>query len=181
VRRLVNRTGIDRLIAAAGAVRTAVPGVRILIAGDGPERAAYEAQIAAAGLGDTVRLLGFVPEETLRLAYRAATVTVVPTIALEGFGLIVPESLAAGTPVLVTPVGGLPETVRALDASLVLRDSSSEAIAAGLIAVLSGRQAMPDAAQCTAFAREHYDWPQVTAHMADLFRGIVAARSVGAA
>lgn len=181
VRRLVKRTGIDRLIAAAGTVRAAVPGVRILIAGDGPERATYEARIAAAGLGETVHLLGFVPEETLRLAYRAATVTVVPTIALEGFGLIVPESLAAGTPVLVTPVGGLPETVRALDPSLVLRDSSSDAIAEGLVSVLTGRQPVPDAERCTAFARQHYDWPQVTARMADLFRGIVRASSVGAA
>lgn len=181
VRRLVKRTGIDRLIAAAAAVRAAVPGVRIVIAGDGPERAAYEAQIASAELGETVRLLGFVPEDTLQLAYRAATLTVVPTIALEGFGLIVPESLAAGTPVMVTPVGGLPETVRGLDASLVLRDSSSEAIADGLIAALTGRQPLPDAARCTAFALAQYDWTQVTSRMADVFRGIVSTVKSGAA
>jgi len=181
VRRLVKRTGIDRLIAAAAAVRAAVPGVRIMIAGDGPERAAYDAQITAAGLGDTVRLLGFVPEDALHLAYRAATLTVVPTVALEGFGLIVPESLAAGTPVMVTPVGGLPETVRALDPALVLRDSSHEAIADGLIAALTGRQALPDAARCTAFALAHYDWDHVTTQMADLFRGIVSSAKSGAA
>ena len=181
VRRLVKRTGIDRLIAAAAAVRAAVPGVRIVIAGDGPERAAYDAQIASAGLGETVRLLGFVPEDALQLAYRAATLTVVPTIALEGFGLIVPESLAAGTPVMVTPVGGLPETVRGLDASLVLRDSSSEAIADGLIAALTGRQSLPDAARCTAFALAQYDWDQVTSQMAELFRGIVSTVKTGAA
>ncbi len=181
VRRLVKRTGIDRLIAAAPAVRAAVPGVRIMLAGDGPERAAYEAQIAAAGLGETVRVLGFVPEDALQLAYRAATVTVVPTVALEGFGLIVPESLAAGTPVLVTPVGGLPETVRALDASLVLRDSSSDAIADGLVAALTGRQSLPDAARCTAFATAHYDWAHITSRMAELFRGIVSAAKAGAA
>lgn len=181
VRRLVKRTGIDRLIAAAPAIRAAVPGVRIMIAGDGPERAIYDTQIAAAGLGETVRLLGFVPEDALQLAYRAATVTVVPTIALEGFGLIVPESLAAGTPVLVTPVGGLPETVRALDPSLVLRDSSRDAIADGLIAALTGRQPLPDAGRCTAFALAHYDWAQVTSRIAELFRGIVTDAKAGAA
>ena len=45
-------------------------------------------------------MLGFVPDEDLPLAYRAANFSIVPTVALEGFGLITIESLAAGTPVV---------------------------------------------------------------------------------
>lgn len=124
VRRLVKRTGVDRLIAAVPAIRAAVPGVQVCIAGEGSERPALQAQAQALGLGDAVRFLGFVDEPRLPLAYRAADLTLVPSVALEGFGLIVPESLAAGTPVLVTPVGGLPETVEGLSRELILRDSS---------------------------------------------------------
>lgn len=168
VRRLVKRTGVDRLIAAAASLRQRVPNVRILIAGDGEERIALEKQAKALGAGDAVRLLGFVPEEQLPLAYRAADLTVVPSIALEGFGLIVPESLAAGTPVLVTPVGGLPETVEGLSPALVLWDASAPSIADGIAEALTGKRAVPTAAECAAFARERYDWPVVARQVAAL-------------
>lgn len=174
VRRLVRRTGIDRLLAAVPRLRAAVPQVQMMIAGDGPERAAYAARIADAGLDGCVRLLGFVPEERLALAYRAADLSVVPTVALEGFGLIVPESLAAGTPALVTPVGGLPETVRALDPQLVLRDSTPDAIADGLIAALRGVHRLPSADRCVAHARAHFDWTTIAAQVADQLRAVAA-------
>ena len=101
---------------------------------------------------DSVRFLGLVPESALPLAYRAADLSVVPSVALEGFGLIVPESLAAGTPVLVTPVGGLPEVVDGLAGALVLRDASSAAIADGLAEALTDARPLPSAAQCASSA-----------------------------
>jgi glycogen(starch) synthase len=168
VRRLVRRTGVDRLIAAVPALRTRVPDVRILVAGDGPERAALEAQARSLGVAEAVRILGFVPEDQLPLAYRAADLTVVPSISLEGFGLIVPESLAAGTPALVTPVGGLPETVEGLSDALILKDATTPSIADGLAAALTGERELPDAATCAAFARERYDWPVIARRVADL-------------
>jgi len=172
VRRLVRRTGVDRLIDALPALRARVPGVRVMIAGDGPERAALEAQAKALGVADAVRFLGFVREEQLPLAYRAADLSVVPSVSLEGFGLIVPESLSAGTPVLVTPVGGLPETVAGLSDALVLRDASAAAIADGLSAALLGERAMPSPAECEAFARSRYDWPVIARHVAGLLKGV---------
>jgi glycosyltransferase involved in cell wall biosynthesis len=168
VRRLVRRTGVDRLIAAVPALRARVPGVRVIIAGDGPERAALEAQARALGVSDTVRFLGFVPEEQLPLAYRAADLSVVPSFSLEGFGLIVPESLAAGTPVLVSPVGGLPETVDGLSRESILRDSTPTGIAEGVADALTGVRVLPNAERCAQFARERFDWSVVARRVAEL-------------
>lgn len=172
VRRLVRRTGVDRLVEAVPALRARVPNVQVLIAGEGPQSGALAARIDALGVGNAVRLLGRMPEEQLPLAYRAADLTVVPTVALEGFGLIVPESLAAGTPVMVTPVGGLPETVEDLSRAMILRDATSEAIAAGLAEALEGGRALPDAAACAAFARSRYDWKVVTRQVAALYTSL---------
>src|SRR6185437_17166875 len=113
------------------------------------------------GLTDNVRLLGFLPDAQLPAAYRAADVTVVPTVSLEGFGLIVVESLAAGTPCLVTPVGGLPEAVSGLSRALVLRSTGAEAIADGLGDALTGKMALPAARECAEFARRNFDWPVI--------------------
>ena len=161
VRRLMRRMGLDELAAAAALVRERVPQALVLIAGRGPIAGELQQQIVAAGLQEHVRLLGFVPDDELPLAYRAADLTVVPTVSLEGFGLIVAESLAAGTPCLVTPVGGLPEAVAGLSRNLILRSTGARAIADGVTAALTGALPLPDAAECLEFARRHYDWPVI--------------------
>lgn len=174
VRRLVKRTGVDALLDAAALLRTRVPSLRIHVAGQGPETEALHGRAAALGLGEMVRFLGRVPEEDLPLAFRAADLSVVPSVALEGFGLIVAESLAAGTPVLVTPVGGLPETVEDLSRDLILDAATPRAIADGIAGALDGRRALPDASRCAAFARERYDWTVVARRVADLYRAVAA-------
>jgi asparagine synthase (glutamine-hydrolysing) len=161
VRRLMRRMGLDDLVSAAALLRERVPNVLVLIAGTGPVRGELERQIASLGLRNTVRLLGFVPDEQLPSAYRAADLSVVPTVALEGFGLIVVESLAAGTPCLVTPVGGLPEAVSGLARSLVFRATGAEAIADGLGDALTGVTTLPTARECVSFARRNFDWPVI--------------------
>ena len=170
VRRLVRRMGLDRLIDAAPVIAREIRGVRIVIAGDGVEREALLARIRERGVQDIVTLAGRLSDEQLPLAYRAADLTIVPSVALEGFGLIVPESLAAGTPALVTPVGGLPEVVRDLSPALVLAESDVGSVAQGIIEALEGRRTLPSALACATFARERYDWSIVTRRTAELYR-----------
>jgi glycosyltransferase involved in cell wall biosynthesis len=158
VRRLMRRMGLDDLVRAAAQMRERVPNVLVLIAGTGPIAGELERRIASLGLQDTVRLLGFVTDDALPIAYRAADLTVVPTVSFEGFGLIVAESLAAGTPCFVTPVGGLPEAMGSLSRALVLPSTGADAIAAGLASALTGETMLPGEAECSEFARTNYDW-----------------------
>jgi glycogen synthase len=169
VRRLVPRMGLENLIDAALEIRRRRPDVLILVAGKGPLTTGLEARIRRQKLEGTVQLLGFLPDNLLPLAYRAADLTVVPTVQLEGFGLIVAESLAAGTPALVTPVSSLPEVVRGLSPALILESSEPKAIAAGVSAALDGTLPLPSPAECHRFAAEHYDWSIVTKRIRDVY------------
>jgi glycosyltransferase involved in cell wall biosynthesis len=169
VRRLMRRMGLDDLVAAAELLRTRVPNVLVLIAGRGPMADELHATIHRKGLQDHVRLIGFVADEDLPRAYRAADLTVVPSVALEGFGLVVAESLAAGTPCLVTPVGGLPEAVHGLSPHLILADTGARAIADGVAAALTGTLPMPGARACAEFARRNYDWPVIVARTRQVY------------
>lgn len=161
VRRLARRMGLEDLVEAVVRVRASVPDALVLIAGRGALADALSARIQALGLEDHVRLVGFISDDDLPLAYRAADLSVVPTVALEGFGLIAAESLAAGTPALVTPVGGLPEVVRDLSPDLVLPATGAGAVADGLIQALGGHLPLPTDQECQRFARQRYAWPAV--------------------
>ncbi|MGY6128774.1 glycosyltransferase family 4 protein (plasmid) [Paraburkholderia strydomiana] len=170
MRRLVSRMGLEDLIDAMAIVKPLLPDVLLTIAGKGPLASQLQARIVARGLEGNVTLAGFVPDETVPLWYRAADLSVVPTVSLEGFGLTTIESLAAGTPVLVTPVGGLPEAVAPLSRDLVLPSGGFKAIGEGMADALLGRLKLPDEEACRRYARENFDRPVVAAQVAQVYR-----------
>lgn len=174
IRRLVHRVGIENLIDGIADVVKKVPDVLLVVGGTGPLEQEIRDQIEQRNLAKNVRLLGSVPEEHLPLVYRAADISIVPSIALEGFGLTTLESLACGTPVLVTPVGGLPEVVRDLSPDLVLSGKAAPALAQGLIAFFNGTLRLPDAAACAAYTRQRFGWPTIARQVANLYAKVLA-------
>lgn len=174
VRRLVKRVGVEELVEAARTVVRDHPSIQMYIAGKGPLHDTLAQRIEENDLGEHVTLLGFVSDELLPAAYRAADMTVVPTQSLEGFGLVAVESLAAGTPVLVTPVGGLPEIVRPLSPSLVMHDSSPAGIADSLKEVLRGDRSLPSPNACRSHATAHYSWPVIARQIRSVYEEVLS-------
>jgi len=170
-RRLEPTKGVGGLVEAMATVVRAVPGAVCAITGTGSLAEPLRARAQALGLGDAVRFLGHVSDADLPLLYGAADFTIVPSIAWEGFGLSVIESLACGTPALVTPVGGLPEVVRDLDPALVLRSSSVADIASGMIAAFREPARLPSRAACIAYA-SRFAWPTIAARVGALYREV---------
>jgi glycosyltransferase involved in cell wall biosynthesis len=168
VRRLVHRMGLDRLIEAMPAICAAVPNTVLMIAGRGAEADRLQHLAARCNVAGKIRFLGFLPDDDLPLAYRAADINVVPSRALEGFGLTAAEALAAGTPSMVTPVGGLPEVVGSLSPELVFRSVGADDIAQGLIpALLYG---LPGEAACLLHARTHFAPLRAACDVAQIYR-----------
>ncbi|WP_219898267.1 glycosyltransferase family 4 protein [Phormidesmis priestleyi] len=175
-RRLKKRMGLENLVSAMQTVRQHHPDALLLIAGKGELAETLHQQIESLDLTNHVRLLGFVPDEQLALAYRAADFSVVPTLSLEGFGLIMIESLASGTPVIGTPVGAIPEVLRPLSADLMFEGSSTEHLAQGLLEILSGQRSLPDAEACRAYVRDHYAWSVVAQQIKVVYSSALSDR-----
>ncbi len=172
VRRLVRRMGLDNLIAAMPLIRAEIPDALLIIAGRGAEEASLKTLAAANNVAGHVCFAGFLPEAQLPTAYRAADINVVPSRALEGFGLTAAESLAAGTPSIVSPIGGLPEIVASLSDKLVFRSTRPADIAAGLMAALRG--ATPNETACLTHARQNFHPSRVVAETARIYREAAA-------
>jgi glycosyltransferase involved in cell wall biosynthesis len=162
-RRLVHRVGLPALLVAVADVVPRHPDLWLAIAGKGPLADSLRHDIAEMRLTDHVRLLGCISDDDLVAAYQAADITVVPSQDLEGFGSIVAESLACGTPVIATPVGGMPEWLAPLEPSLLMEGCESASIARALDAVLTGSMPLPDSQRCRAYALQTFSWPVVAA------------------
>ncbi len=127
--RLIPGKGHGLALAAFERALTTRPGLRLLIAGDGPLRVELEA--SARRLPDrSVRFAGQVDDVRPFLA--ACDVLLFPTLPSlsEGFGLAALEAMAAGRPVVATDVGGLPEVVSDGETGLVVRPAPGHLAAA---------------------------------------------------
>lgn len=108
--KLEPRKGYDLLLDAAPAILASHPEVEFWFAGHGElDRAVSKAE--QLGISSSVRLLGWTDNETLTRLYREACAFCLPSFN-EGVPMAVLEAMANGTPVVCTPVGGLPQLIR---------------------------------------------------------------------
>jgi glycosyltransferase involved in cell wall biosynthesis len=150
--------------------------VHLTIGGEGPQRKSLETKIERLGLESWVRLVGYIPADQLPDFYGAADFFILPTRELEGFGLVTVESLACGTPVLGTPIGGTPEILHPFDPSFLFRSPSPIDMADGIQAAAK-RYADKDAyrllrQRCRHYAESNYSWSR---HVAALEKMILSA------
>jgi glycosyltransferase involved in cell wall biosynthesis len=97
--------GVDVLIQAIALLKREGRGLSATIVGEGPDRAAFEAQVQAQDLADSVRFVGAKPA---RSAFALGRLLVIPSRA-ESLPYIVLEAAAAAVPFITTKVGGIPE------------------------------------------------------------------------
>lgn len=174
VRRLEPRMGINNLIDAMPAIRAAFPNCLLLIGGRGVLEAEIRRQIQEEGLADAVQLCGFIEEKQLPAYYRAADAFVLPTRALEGFGMVTLEAFACGTPAVVTPAGASREVAAPVDQELVAAGTGPREIADAVIAVLRRPDRDGLAWRCRAYA-EQFSWEIIAGKYEELYAEIIEA------
>ncbi len=176
VRNLEPRMGLGNLLEAMPHILRSEPKAICMIGGSGPLEVALRQKATELGLGDRVRFTGFIPEADLPGYYSAADLFVLPTSALEGFGLVTVEALACGTPVVGTPIGGTPEILRGLDPKLILAGANPSDIADGVLENLTRIRKDPSGwrERCRRYAVENYSWPAVVAQLEEVFQEVVS-------
>ena len=161
---LIPRKGHDIVVEAIASL----PGVTLVIAGEGAERSRLECLIAGRGLGDRVRLLGSVPHDDLPRWLAAADATALASSS-EGLANAWIESLACGTPIVIPAAGGAREVVTDPAAGrIVARDP------AAFVQALLDLLADPPAPSATRRHAERFTWAANTATLYEHLAGLVA-------
>ncbi len=187
VRNLVPRMGLENLIQAiADLERSGHERPLVLVGGEGPLQVRLERLIHRHRLDNDVNLLGFVREEQLPLYYQSADLVVMPTLQLEGFGLVTVEAMACGTPVLATPVAALPEVVNRIDPLLVAEGADAASLAAAIAKIIGRFRADPEEAlrlsrRSRQLVETVYNWDRHCVDLEGLIQDVAAVRARKAA
>ena len=142
VGRLVEKKGCSFLLNAMSQVRSRVPGARLTIVGDGPERAALERE--AREHFPLAQFLGSQPPEAVRSWMARASVFCVPSVTAkdgdsEGFGIVFVEAQACGTPAVSFSSGGIPEAIAHGDTGFLAQEHDIAGLAEYISLLLSNR------------------------------------------
>ena len=173
VRRLVARMGLENLIAAMRLVANQIPEALLLIGGKGYLENALRQQVKELGLERNVKLSGFIPEEKLPLYYQAADLFVLPSTALEGFGLVTIEALSCGTPVVATPVGANHEVLGPLGEEFLTRGATPEALAERIICFIKRGIGAELRRRCRAYCEASFGANKVVGHIERVLQAVV--------
>jgi glycosyltransferase involved in cell wall biosynthesis len=151
---------------------THLPEVELVIVGEGPERTSIENLAHKRKVADRVRLLGRVPQDRLPEIYSAADLLLLVSTH-EGWPNVLLESMACGTPVVVSPMDGIADIVGTAEAGRILADVTPS----GLALVIRELLAAPPSRAATRLYAEQFDWQSTTDGQIALFHEILERRS----
>jgi glycosyltransferase involved in cell wall biosynthesis len=177
VTRLVPIKNVSLLVEALAILRQRVPGVHLLVVGEGPDSEALQRRVAALGVSGAVTFAGYVPQAETPAFYRSGDV----------FGLssdfdnspnVVLEAMASELPVVTTDVGGVREFVTDRAGGAIVPAGDAAALAAGLERYLTSPAAAHEAgAYNRARATSEFSWRASALRLIDVYHRVIASRS----
>ncbi len=167
VGRLVAVKGVPVLLRALRLARRTKPTLTLSLVGDGPDRAALEAEARALGLDGAVTFLGYRNQEGVAEILAESAALVVPSF-VEGIPVVLMEAMASGIPVVASGITGIPELVEDGVSGRLVPPSDEEALAKALIDVTDEGAALRMGAAGRAKVTEGFDLRTETARLARL-------------
>lgn len=145
-----------------------VPGTRLAIVGDGPARESLEQHFA----GLPVKFLGYLKGEELSQAYASADLFVFPS-ALETFGLVVVEAMAAGIPVVSSRVGGIPDVVDEGRTGYTFAPGDVDGLVTGVRRAVSDRGRLAQMGRDARAFAETQSWPAMMDEVIGVYQRLI--------
>jgi phosphatidylinositol alpha-mannosyltransferase len=166
------RKGLLELLKAYRIMRKAGCDCRLLVVGSGPQEREARRYVMTRRLSD-VEFLGRVSDEQKAQLFRTADVFVSPATGRESFGIVLLESMAAGTPVVCSDIHGYKGVVRRNEQGFLVPPHQPKALAAATLQLLGDpaeRERMGESGRARA---AEFSWPRVTAKVDDYYGFVI--------
>ncbi len=168
----VGRLSTEKRLKDLRAVLEQIPGTRLALVGNGPARDDLQAYFA----GTNTVFMGYMQGEELSQAYASADLFVFPS-AMETFGLVVVEAMAAGLPVVASRVGGIPDVVDIGRTGYTFDVGDTAGLVLGVRLAIISRAHLTGMGQTARAFAETQSWPAMMDEVVDLYVRLLESRS----
>lgn len=179
VGRLVDKKGHRFVLPALAAIRDQIPGMTYRMVGDGPNRAALEAQARELGVDDICEFAGLMTSDAIQQEYANCDLFVLASVTapsgdMEGQGLVIQEAQASGCPVVSTLHNGIPDGVLDRETGLLVPEGDSQALADAILKLAQDRGRLKEMGRRgSQFVKGKYDTTIVTQTLQGWYRELV--------
>lgn len=162
--------GLDYLLSSLKLVKKDFPDIELVVIGEGELKNYYQQKAALLGLDDNVRFIGEVKQEDLVSYYNAASVFILPSTEIEGFGIVLLEAMACNVPVIATSIVGTSSAIKKYNTGLVVEPKNAEDLAQAIATILND----PTLAKTMGnngrkLVEENYDWREIAKQIERLY------------
>jgi glycosyltransferase involved in cell wall biosynthesis len=164
--------GLEILLNAVRLVAQERPDLRVVIGGGGPELSRYVARVRELGIERQVRFVGYIPQEEMNDWYNRSRVFILPSTdpALETFGIVLLEAMAAGRPVITTEIAGVADDIQSWGAGIIVRRNSPSALARGINALLEDDELADQmGARGRQLVEKQYQWHDIAVQIEAIY------------
>jgi glycosyltransferase involved in cell wall biosynthesis len=168
----VGRVSAEKQVDQIKAVLEQVPGTRLAVVGDGPAREDFERYFA----GTPAKFVGYLKGQDLSEAYASADMFVFPS-ALETFGLVVVEAMAAGLPVVSSRVGGVRDVVQEGVTGYTFDVNDIGGMVEGVRQIASSRARITEMGKAARAFAETQSWDAMMDEVIDIYADLIAQYS----
>lgn len=173
----IERKGVKYLLAAMTDVFRLFPSYRLVLIGEGPQFLDLKHLTEQLGIAERVAFLGFQPQDRVRSWMQRAKVLVLPSLE-EGQGVVLLESMACGTPVVASQVGGISQVVTN-DIGALVPPANPVPLAKAISNILSAPNYWSELSyNAREYVVRHYDWGLIAALYIDLYKSLTGHTSL---
>lgn len=181
--RLSREKGADVLLDAFMSIAGRIPGWRLVVVGDGPERSSLERKAVASALGKRVEFAGYQTGRALQKYVEGASLAIASSRYRENMPYSIIEAFASGTPVVGTRIGGIPELVREGETGFVCKPddvgSLSEAIMCGVGLCGDADSYRQMQQRCRSFVLNNCDQSKYMLELIGLYQELIESKNRG--
>lgn len=161
VGRLVHEKGVQVLLDAVPKILHRVPKTKFIIAGKGPSEKELHHRAVEMGIAERIHFTGFIDDLSRNSLYKVASVAVFPSL-YEPFGIVALEAMAAGTPVVVSDIGGFAEIIQHGRNGLTTYVGNSQSLADNIVTILEAPEfAKKLMKQASSDVNTKYQWSKI--------------------
>ena len=131
--RLSKEKGVDLLVEAFASIQDKIPGWRLVVVGDGPEREALVQRVENMSCKDRIEFAGYQTGAPLQKYVERASLAIACSRCRENMPYSIVEAFASGTPVVGARIGGIPELVRECETGFACEPDDSRSLADAIL------------------------------------------------
>lgn len=162
--------GIDYLLEAVKIAKKSISNIELDIIGEGELKQFYQKKSQKLQIQNNVNFIGEVTHTDLVSHYNNASVFILPSTEIEGFGIVLLEAMACALPVIATDIVGTKNDIQKYNSGIIVKPKDSQLLAKAIVELLNNKQkAKKMGDNGRKLVEENYDWDKIAKQIKQLY------------